>query len=71
MAGEGFETRAIHAGQEPDPSTGAVVPPISLATTFAQTAVGETRGYFYSRAGNPTRRGDSIEPRGERNPRPA
>src|SRR3954464_2269782 len=56
MAADGFETRAIHAGQEPDPSTGAVVPPISLATTFAQTSVGETRGYFYSRAGNPTRR---------------
>ena len=37
----GFETRAIHAGAEPDPATGAVVPPISLATTFAQRAVGE------------------------------
>ncbi len=53
--GDGFETRAIHAGQEPDPSTGAIVPPISLATTFAQEAVGKHRGYEYSRSGNPTR----------------
>jgi cystathionine gamma-synthase len=51
----GFETRAIHAGQEADPVTGAVVPPISLATTFAQTAVGEHQGYEYSRSANPTR----------------
>ena len=56
MAADGFETRAIHAGQEPDPTTGAVVPPINLATTYAQNAVGETRDYFYARAGNPTRR---------------
>ncbi len=54
-AGDGFETRAIHAGQEPDPGTGAVVPPISLATTFAQDAVGKHRGYEYSRSANPTR----------------
>ena len=53
--GWGFETRAIHAGQDPDPRTGAVVPPISLATTFAQPAVGEPLGYEYSRSGNPTR----------------
>ena len=53
--GDGFETRAIHAGQEPDAATGAVVPPISLATTFAQDAVGKHRGYEYSRSGNPTR----------------
>ncbi len=52
---DGFETRAIHAGQEPDAHTGAVVPPISLATTFAQDAVGKHRGYEYSRSGNPTR----------------
>ncbi|HEX7094419.1 MAG TPA: cystathionine gamma-synthase [Acidimicrobiales bacterium] len=51
----GFETRAIHAGQPPDPSTGAVVPPVSLSTTFAQAAVGEHRGYEYSRSANPTR----------------
>jgi cystathionine gamma-synthase len=50
-----FETRAIHAGQDPDPATGAVVTPISLATTFAQESVGEHRGYEYSRSGNPTR----------------
>ncbi|HEY5171948.1 MAG TPA: cystathionine gamma-synthase [Acidimicrobiia bacterium] len=53
--GDGFETRAIHAGYEPDPTTGAIVPPISLATTFAQDAVGKHRGYEYSRSGNPTR----------------
>jgi cystathionine gamma-synthase len=51
----GFETRAIHAGQDPDPVTGAVVPPISLATTFAQEAVGKHRGFEYARSGNPTR----------------
>ncbi|MGQ0617907.1 MAG: cystathionine gamma-synthase [Acidimicrobiia bacterium] len=51
----GFETRAVHAGQAPDPVTGAVVPPISLATTFAQSAVGEHLGYEYSRSANPTR----------------
>jgi cystathionine gamma-synthase len=53
----GFETRAIHAGQEPDPATGAVVPPVHLATTFRQNAVGEHQGYEYSRSGNPTREG--------------
>lgn len=51
----GFETRAIHAGQAPDPVTGAVVPPVSLSTTFVQEAVGSHRGYEYSRSGNPTR----------------
>jgi cystathionine gamma-synthase len=50
-----FETRAIHAGQDPDPATGAVVPAIHLATTYAQDAVGEHRGFEYSRTGNPTR----------------
>jgi cystathionine gamma-synthase len=50
-----FETIAVHAGHEPDTVTGAVVPPISLATTFAQDAVGSPRGYEYSRSGNPTR----------------
>jgi cystathionine gamma-synthase len=53
--GWGFDTRAIHAGQSPDPTTGAVVTPISLATTFAQTAVGEHHGFEYARSGNPTR----------------
>jgi len=51
----GFETRAIHAGQDPDPVTGAVVTPISLATTFAQEAVGKHGGFEYGRTGNPTR----------------
>ncbi len=54
--GLGFETRAIHAGQEPDPATGAVVPPIHLASTYAQEEVGVHRGFEYSRSGNPTRR---------------
>jgi len=55
MSADGFETRAIHAGQDPEPQTGAVVPPITLATTFAQDAVGAHRGYEYSRSANPTR----------------
>jgi len=53
---DGFETRAVHAGQPSDAQTGAVVPPISLATTFAQPAVGEHSGFEYSRTANPTRR---------------
>jgi cystathionine gamma-synthase len=51
----GFSTRAIHAGQDPDAATGAVVTPISLSTTFAQEGVGRHRGFEYSRSGNPTR----------------
>lgn len=51
----GFETRAIHAGQAPDPTTGAVVTPVYLTSTFRHTAPGEFAGYDYSRAGNPTR----------------
>jgi cystathionine gamma-synthase len=51
----GFETRAIHAGQDPDPFTGAVVPPISISTTFAQQGVGRHHGWEYSRSANPTR----------------
>lgn len=52
----GFDTLAIHAGQEPDPTTGAVVPPIYATSTFAQDGVGGLRsGYEYSRSGNPTR----------------
>jgi cystathionine beta-lyase/cystathionine gamma-synthase len=50
-----FETRAIHEGQEPDPATGAVTVPIYQTSTFVQEAVGEHKGYDYSRAGNPTR----------------
>ena len=55
QTGWGFDTRAVHTGQAPDPSTGAVVTPISLSTTFAQSGVGEHLGYEYSRSGNPTR----------------
>ena len=54
--GRGFATRAIHAGQEPDPTTGAVVPPIYATSTYAQDGVGGLRGgYEYSRSANPTR----------------
>jgi cystathionine gamma-synthase len=53
--GPGFETLAIHAGADPDPATGAVVPPISLSTTFAQQGVGVHQGWEYARSGNPTR----------------
>jgi len=53
--GFGFETLAIHAGQDPDPTTGAVVVPIYQTSTYVQSEVGEHRGYEYSRSGNPTR----------------
>jgi cystathionine gamma-synthase len=54
--GQGFETLAIHAGQDPEPVTGAVVTPIFATTTYQQEAVGAPRqGYEYSRTGNPTR----------------
>ena len=52
---DGFATRAIHVGQEPDPRTGAVVVPIYQTSTFVQDAVGQHRGYEYARTGNPTR----------------
>jgi cystathionine gamma-synthase len=66
MGGDGFETLAIHAGQDPDPLTGAVVPPIYQVSTYKQDAVGAPRGggagparwiegYEYSRTANPTR----------------
>ena len=51
----GFATRAIHVGQEPDPLTGAVIPPIYHATTYVQDGIGASKGYDYSRSGNPTR----------------
>ncbi len=55
-----FSTRAVHAGQEPDGPTGAVIPPIHLTSTYVQDGVGGMRnGYEYSRAGNPTR--DSLQ----------
>jgi cystathionine gamma-synthase len=55
-ASPGFNTRAIHAGQEPDPVTGAVIVPVHLTTTYKQDGVGGLRGgYEYSRSANPTR----------------
>ena len=50
-----FETLAIHAGQPPDPSTGAIMTPIYQTSTYVQDAVGQHKGYEYSRTGNPTR----------------
>ena len=50
-----FETRAIHAGQDPDPATGAIITPIYQTSTFVQRAVGEHLGYDYARSDNPTR----------------
>ncbi|MBK9073046.1 MAG: cystathionine gamma-synthase [Myxococcales bacterium] len=52
---QGFGTKAIHAGQSPDPTTGAVMTPIYLTSTYAQTAPGEHKGFEYSRSHNPTR----------------
>lgn len=52
----GFETRAVHAGQAFDPTTGAVIPPVHFSTTYAQDGIGGLRqGYEYGRSGNPTR----------------
>src|SRR3954467_5855836 len=51
----GFSTRAIHAGQEADPATGATVVPIYATSTFTQEAPGRHKGYEYSRSGHPTR----------------
>lgn len=50
-----FSTKAVHAGQEPDPTTGAVMVPIYQTATYAQTGIGEHKGYEYARTGNPTR----------------
>ncbi len=50
-----FDTKAIHAGQEPDPSTGAVSVPIYQTSTYAQDALGQNKGYEYARTKNPTR----------------
>ncbi len=52
---EHFETTEIHAGQTPDPATGAVIPPIYQTSTYAQEQVGVTKGFDYSRTANPTR----------------
>lgn len=54
-----FETLAIHAGQEPDPATGATIVPVYQTVTYTQDAIGENKGYEYSRGGNPTR--DALE----------
>ena len=51
-----FSTKAIHSGQSPDPSTGAVMIPITLSSTYAQSSPGQHKGYEYSRASNPTRK---------------
>src|SRR5579859_2272007 len=51
----GFSTRAIHAGQEADPTTGATITPIYATSTYTQAAPGKHKGYEYSRSGNPTR----------------
>jgi cystathionine gamma-lyase len=55
QASHGFSTRAIHAGQDPDPATGATVVPIYATSTYTQAAPGQHKGYEYSRSGNPTR----------------
>src|SRR6478735_10286864 len=56
MSDHAFATRAIHAGQAPDPTTGAIIPPIYQASTHVQDGIGGFRdGYEYNRAGNPTR----------------
>src|SRR5437762_12757519 len=53
---QGFETLAIHAGQEPEATTGAVTVPICQTSTFAQEAVGKDKGFDYARTNNPTRK---------------
>lgn len=55
VAPHGFATRAIHAGQDPEPATGAVTVPIYQTSTFAQEDIGVHKGYEYARTGNPTR----------------
>lgn len=52
---KGISTKAVHVGQEPDPSFGDVIPPLHLSSTFSQSAPGVHKGFDYSRAGNPTR----------------
>jgi cystathionine beta-lyase/cystathionine gamma-synthase len=51
----GFSTACIHTGQEPDPSTGAIVVPIFATSTYVQEEVGKNKGYEYARVSNPTR----------------
>jgi cystathionine gamma-lyase len=52
----GFETKAIHSGQQPDPATGAIMTPIFASSTFVQQSPGVHQGYEYSRSHNPTRK---------------
>jgi len=52
---QGFETKSIHAGQSPDPTTGAIMTPIYASSTYVQESPGVHKGYDYSRSGNPTR----------------
>jgi cystathionine beta-lyase/cystathionine gamma-synthase len=54
-----FSTKAVHAGQHPDPTSGAVMTPVYLTSTYAQEALGKNKGYEYSRVSNPTR--DALE----------
>src|SRR3954452_11433508 len=56
----GFATRAIHAGQDPDPATGATIVPIYATSTYTQAGPGQHKGYEYSRSGTPTR--TALEP---------
>jgi len=53
---KGFETKAIHAGQQPDPTTGAIMTPIYASSTYVQESPGVHKGYEYSRSHNPTRK---------------
>ena len=57
---KGFTTKAVHIGQNPDPSTGAVIPPIHATSTYIQEEFGVPGEYVYSRSGNPTRRNLEI-----------
>ena len=52
---QGFATKAIHAGQAPDPGTGAIMTPVFLTSTYVQEELGRNKGYEYSRVSNPTR----------------
>ena len=56
MTSDGFSTRAIHAGQDPDPTTGAIMTPVYLTSTYVQESPGVHKGFDYSRTANPTRK---------------
>ena len=55
----GFNTLAVHAGVKPDPSTGAIMTPVFMSSTYVQEGIGQHKGYEYSRSSNPTR--DALE----------